>query len=88
MITVDLNALSFSYVLEHLAQEGYIAAECIKKSDDFYDCIFMYPYHLYGQDNQIIDTVYFIEFCVEVEDDEYTDGRKTFEAKDTKWVRL
>ena len=92
MITLDLNTLSLNHALELLRQEGYIAEELIEKSGDNSEHLFIYPYSLYDADNNLIDTVYFIEHCIEIEDDEYTDGRKTQDVqkaeKDTHLTSL
>jgi len=88
MITIDLNSFTYSYAVKLLADEGYIAQEGIEEDSDDFARTFLYPYSLYNSDGQLIDTIYYIEYCIEVEDTEYIDGRMTFEAQSCEWKRL
>lgn len=88
MVMVDfLNSLSLSGAERLLQEEGYTQSECIEKDDSTYGHVFLYPYILYC-DNRIIDTVYCLEYCSEIEDDEYDDGRMTWEVQKVEWKRL
>ncbi len=88
MITLDLNGLSFSGAEELLKQEGYIPGECIEKPAGDCERVFLYPYSLHDADGRLIDRVYHAEYCVEVEDSEYTDGKKTWDVLRAEWMRL
>ncbi len=87
MVTQDLNTLSFIHAVNLLKQEGYIEGRCQERADDAFDRVFIYPYTLYNEAGNIIDTVYFVEYCAEIEDDEYIDGRKTWNVLATEWTR-
>lgn len=71
---------------EFLMQEGYIKESVIEQTTVGYDRRFLYPYVLY-YNNKKIDCIYYVEYCNYVVDDEYTDGRMTWEDIKTEWVR-
>lgn len=82
-----LQGLSFSQGEKMLLEEGYIAQECIEKEDILCDKLFLYPYCLNDNLGKKIDCIYFAEYCNYVIDDEYIDGRMTWEPIKVKWLR-
>ena len=79
-----LNSLSYKGAVELLLQEGYVEEKEIEKQDSTCDKIFLYPYVLYDEKREI-DCLFYIEFCNQVVDDEYIDGRMTWEPVKTEW---
>ena len=83
MVTIDLETLSYSGVVNLLAEEGYEKQDCIEEQlDDMRK--FIYSYVLYNG-NKVIDCIQYIEYCKQVIDDEYADDRLTWEPIRTKW---
>lgn len=82
-----LQGLSFSEAEKLLLEEGYTAQERIEKEDTSCDKLFLYPYCLNDNQGKKIDCIYLAEYCNCVIDDEYIDGRMTWEAMKVKWIR-
>ena len=82
-----LNALSHKGAEDLLKQEGYVEEKVIEKQDSTCDRIFFYPYVLYNSENKKIDCIFYVEYCNQVVDDEYVDGRMTWEPIKTEWTR-
>ncbi len=88
MVTMDiLNGLSLSAGRKLLSEEGYTEDECIEKDDITYDRLFLYPYLPKDENGNIIDTVYRAEYCNQVVDDEYSDGRMMWEDVKSGWTK-
>lgn len=83
-----LQNLSFSNGKKLLLEEGYVEGECMEQEDESCDKLFLYPYYLEDNRDNRIDCVYFAEYCNYVMDDEYADGRMTWEAVKTEWIRI
>ena len=79
-----LNSLSYKSAVNLLLQEGYTVEKEIEKQDSNFNKIFLYPYVLYD-DKREIDCIYYIEYCNQVVDEEFIDGRKTWETVKTEW---
>lgn len=82
-----LKSLSFGGAEALLFQEGYTEEKYIEKSDEIFDSKFIYPYSLYDSRGKKLDCIYYIEYCNQVIDDEYFDGRMTWETIKTEWLR-
>lgn len=82
-----LQSLSFRGAEKLLLQEGYRKEDCVEQEDEIYDRRFLYPYLLYDCKGNTLDCIYYIEYCNQVIDDEYADGRMTWEALKTEWRR-
>lgn len=82
-----LQSLSFSMGVNLLLEEGYVAEECIEKEDNSCDKLFLYPYSLKNNQGIENDIIYWAEYCNQVVDDEYVDGRMTWEPIKTKWIK-
>lgn len=82
-----LMSLSFHGAEMLLLQEGYEKGNCIEKGDEIYERKFLYPYSLYNHKGDKLDCIYYIEYCKQVIDDEYVDGRMTWEPIKTEWKR-
>lgn len=88
MIILDiLQGLSWSAGEKLLMEEGYLAEECIKMDDASCDKLFLYPYCLYDTHGKRLDCIYLSEYCNHVIDDEYVDGRMTWEPIKIQWTR-
>lgn len=82
-----LKSLSFSGAEALLFREGYTKEKRIETDDKFFDAKFIYPYSLFDNNGKKLDCIYYIEYCNQVIDDEYVDGRMTWEAIKTEWRR-
>lgn len=82
-----LNTLSLIVAEDLLKQEGYVEEKVIEKQDSTFDRIFLYPYVLYNSENKKMDCIFYVEYCNQVVDDEYVDGRMTWESIKTEWTR-
>lgn len=82
-----LQGLSFHGAERLLLQEGYVKEMCIEKEDTEYERKFLYPYSLYDSKGKKLDCIYYIEYCNQVIDDEYADGRMTWEDVKIEWRR-
>ena len=82
-----LEALSFNGAEDLLLQEGYVVETVIEKQDFTCDRKFLYPHVLYNSKKEKIDCVFYAEYCNQVVDDEYIDGRMTWESVKTEWTR-
>lgn len=82
-----LQTLSFASAEKLLLQEGYQEEACLEQPDPVYDKVFLYPYTLYDENGKQIDRVFYAEYCSLVADDEYVDGRTTWEGIKTEWLR-
>ncbi len=82
-----LQRLSFSKGVNLLLEEGYVEEECIEKEDNSCDKLFLYPYSLKNNQGMEIDIIYFAEYCNRIVDDEYADGRMTWEPIEAKWIK-
>lgn len=82
-----LKSLFFSGAEALLFQEGYTEEKRIETDDKFFDAKFIYPYSLFDNNGKKLDCIYYIEYCNQVIDDEYVDGRMTWEDIKTKWQR-
>ena len=72
---------------EFLLQEGYVKEPVIEQPVVGYDRKFIYPYVLYDDQKKKMDCIFYIEYCNYVVDDEYVDGRMTWEDEKTEWIR-
>ena len=82
-----LEALSFKGAEDLLLQEGYVAEKVIEKEDSGCDRIFLYPYVLSNREEEKIDCIFYVEYCKQVVDDEYDDGRMSWDPVKTEWAR-
>lgn len=82
-----LNALSLKGAEDLLKQEGYVEEKVIEKQDSTCNKIFLYPYVLYNSEKKKIDCIFYMEYCHQVVDDEYIDGRMTWGLIKTEWTR-
>lgn len=82
-----LNVLSLKGAEDLLKQEGYVEEKVIEKQDSTCDRIFLYPYILYNSKNKKIDCIFYVEYCNQVVDNEYVDGRMTWESIKAEWIR-
>lgn len=82
-----LQSLSFCGAEALLIQEGYVEEDVIEQDDELYERKFLYPYSLYDRNGKRIDCIYYIEYCRQVMDEEYGDGRMTWEDIKTEWRR-
>ncbi len=83
-----LQGLSFRSGEKLLLEEGYAAEKCAEKEDSSCDRLFLYPYYLKDSQGRSIDCICFAEYCNQVIDDEYADGRITWEPVKTEWLRI
>lgn len=82
-----LQGLSLTTGEKLLLEEGYISEECIERKHTSCDKLFLYPYCLYDTKGKQLDCIYFAEYCNYVMDEEYIDGRMTWEPVKAKWTR-
>lgn len=82
-----LRGLSLHGAERLLLQEGYVKEKSTGKEDAVYDRKFLYPYSLYDCSGEKLDCIYYIEYCDQVTDDEYADGRMTWETVKAEWTR-
>ncbi len=82
-----LQGLTMSKGHDLLLEEGYIKGKCIEKDDISCERLFLYPYTLNDSQGKVIDCIYWAEYCNHVVDDEYIDGRMTWEDIRANWVR-
>lgn len=88
MVVFDiLQKLSFSSGEKLLLEEGYVEEKCIKREDSSCDMLFLYPYCLRDNHGNLIDCIYLAEYCDRVVDDEYIDGRMTWEPIKASWIK-
>ncbi|WP_019639267.1 hypothetical protein [Paenibacillus fonticola] len=64
-----------------LLEEGYCEENAMEQESEECDKIFLYPYTLYGSGNNIVDQIFYAEYCMRDEDGEYEDY-KSF------WTRM
>lgn len=72
---------------ELLLEEGYVCEDTILEDDNIYDKKFIDPYYLYDEKGVKIDAIYYIEYCNQIIDDEYLDGRMKWETIKAKWQK-
>ena len=82
-----LEELSYKDADNLLLQEGYVEEKVIEKQDSTCDRKFLYPHVLYNSENERVDCIFYVEYCNQVVDDEYIDGRMTWEPVKTEWTR-
>lgn len=82
-----LKSLSFKGARDLLLQEGYVEETVIEKHSPACDRQYLYPYVLYSSDGEILDTIFYVECCNRVIDEEYADGRMTWEPIATNWAK-
>lgn len=82
-----LKGLSLCSGEKLLLEEGYTLEECIEQNHTECDKLFLYPYCLYDTQGKRLDCIYFAEYCNYVMDDEYVDGRMTWEPMRAEWIR-
>ncbi len=85
-----LKNLSLSGAHKLLLEEGYIPQPTILQDVqdvDIYHKKSIDAYYLFDQNNSHIDTIYYIEYCNQVPDDNYIDGRTTLEAVSAMWQK-
>lgn len=82
-----LKSLSFKGARDLLLQEGYVEEAVIEKQSPACDRQYLYPYVLYSSDREILDTIFYVECCNRVIDEEYADGRMTWEPIATDWAK-
>ncbi len=86
MAVLDISVL-LNNGHRRLIEEGYVLEATIEEDDDVYDKRFIDPYYLYNENGERIDTIYYIEYCNYVVDDNYIDGRMTWDTIRAKWQR-
>ncbi len=82
-----LANLSLSASQRLLLEEGYILKHTLLEDDEVYDKVCIHPYYLFDKNNKKVDAIYYTEYCIEVPDDDYSDGRTTLEAIRSKWQK-
>lgn len=82
-----IKALSYKGAENLLLQEGYVEEKVIEKQDSACDRKFLYPHVLYNREKEKIDCIFYAEYCNQMVDDEYVDGRMTWEPIKTEWTR-
>ena len=82
-----LQALSFCGAEAMLVEEGYVKEACMEKDSGICKRVFLYPYSLYSREGRKLDCIYYIEYCNQVIDVAYMDGRMTWEDVKTEWAR-
>ena len=82
-----LKALSVHGAEQLLLQEGYMEEARIERKDAADRAAFFAPYALYDAGGDLLDRIYYIEFCERVLDVEYEDRRKTWEELRGEWSR-
>lgn len=82
-----LLALSCKSATELLLQEGYVEEQPREKPSPACDRKFIYPYALYDSTGKQLDCIFYVEYCNQVIDDEYLDGRMSWKVSQTKWTR-
>ena len=82
-----LKALSYKGARDLLLQEGYVEEKYYKEQGTSCDKKVLYPYVLYDSKKRKLDCIYYVEYCNWVIDDEYIDGRMTWEDIKTEWTR-
>ena len=70
-----------------LTARRYVKEPVIEQPVVGYDRKFIYPYVLYDDQKKKMDCIFYIEYCNYVVDDEYADGRMTWEDEKTEWIR-
>ncbi|MBA2937286.1 hypothetical protein HZF08_03135 [Paenibacillus sp. CGMCC 1.16610] len=68
-----LKGLSHLGAVQLLLEEGYLEETLIEQTSDECDMLLQYPFTLYDGNNRIIDQIIWVEYCVEVAEDEYED---------------
>lgn len=81
-----LRALSFGGADAMLRQEGYVKEACMETDSGACGRVFRYPYVLYSGGRRV-DRICYVEYCRQVADVEYTDGRMTWEPVKEGWER-
>jgi len=59
-----IKTLSLNSATRYLIEEGYAEEDCIEQKSEVYDRVFIYPYLLYDEKNQIIDRIGHFEYGV------------------------
>lgn len=80
-----LSSLSYKGAVDLLLQEGYVEEKEVEAQDATCDRKILYPYVLYDDKERKIDCIFYVEYCNQVVDDEYMDGRMTWEPVKTEW---
>ena len=81
------KALSYTGARNLLLQEGYVEETKSEARDASCGRTFLYPYVLYDGQKRTLDCIYYMEYCRWVRDEEYLDGRMTWEAVRSEWTR-
>lgn len=81
-----INDLSYIGAYNLLLQEGYVEETSIEE-DEIFNKKCITPFSLYNNQGQKIDCIYYIEYCNEVIDTQYVDGRMTLEEVEVKWKK-
>lgn len=90
MPILDLSLLrtpAYKHTMELLLQEGYVEENPREQADPTCDRKFLYPYSLYDSTGKLLDCIVYVEYCNQVIDDEYIDGRMTWEVIKVEWTR-
>ena len=80
-----LSSLSYKGAVELLLQEGYVEEKEVEEQDSTCDKKMIYPYVLYDETKRKIDGIFYAEYCNQVVDDKFIDGRMTREPIKTEW---
>ena len=83
-----LNSLSYKGAVDLLLQERYVEEKEVEEQDSTCDRKILYPYVLYDDRKRKIDCIFYVEYCNQVVDDEYLDGRMTWEPIKTEWRKI
>lgn len=82
-----LETLPFNGARNLLLQEGYVEEAVLERQSPVCDRQYLYPYMLCSSDREILDTIFYVECCNRVIDEEYADGRMTWEPIATDWTK-
>ena len=82
-----ISSLSYIGACNLLLQEGYMEENTFEEEDAVFDKKFITPYSLNDVRGQKIDCIYYVEYCNEVLDTQYVDGRMTWEDIEIGWLR-
>jgi len=78
-----IKTLSLNSARRYLIEEGYTEEECIERCSEVYDRVFIYPYSLYNEKNQLIDRLGHFEYGVFEEN-----GGDDFDIVKMEWRRF
>ena len=64
MILNFIKTLSLNSASRYLVEDGYIEEDYMERYSEGYDRVFIYPYSLYDEKNQLIDRIGHFEYGV------------------------